>query len=67
MGPQNALRAAFPALDQLIEQQPVKMLATDRGALVDSLAWAEDTGNELLASGEEDGAVVFWIRKARDE
>src|SRR6266536_66172 len=29
-------------------------------------AWAEDTGNELLTSGEEDGVLVFLIRKASD-
>ena len=46
--------------------QVVKVLATDRGSLADIPAWAEDTGNELLATGEEDGALVFWIRKARD-
>jgi tRNA 2-thiouridine synthesizing protein A len=47
--------------------QVVKVLATDRGALADIPAWAEDTGNQLLATGEEDGALVFWIRKASDE
>lgn len=46
--------------------QVVKVLATDRGALADIPAWAEDTGNELLATAEEDGALVFWIRKASD-
>ena len=44
----------------------VKVLATDRGALADIPAWAEDTGNELLGSAEEDGALVFWIRKTGD-
>ena len=47
--------------------QVVKVLATDRGSLADIPAWVEDTGNELLATGEEDGALVFWIRKASDE
>jgi TusA-related sulfurtransferase len=46
--------------------QVVKVLATDRGALADIPAWAEDTGNELLATAEEEGALVFWIRKASD-
>jgi TusA-related sulfurtransferase len=36
------------------------------GALADIPAWAEDTGNELLTSGEEDGVLVFLIRKASD-
>jgi tRNA 2-thiouridine synthesizing protein A len=47
--------------------QVVKVLATDRGSLADIPAWAEDTGNELLGHAEEDGALVFWIRKASDE
>src|SRR6266567_341058 len=46
--------------------QVLKVLATDRGALADIPAWAEDTGNQLLATAEEDGALVFWIRKASD-
>jgi len=46
--------------------QVLKVLATDRGALADIPAWAEDTGNELLTSGEEDGVLVFLIRKASD-
>jgi len=46
--------------------QVVKVLATDRGSLADIPAWAEDTGNELLATAEEDGALVFWIRKPSD-
>jgi TusA-related sulfurtransferase len=46
--------------------QVVKVLATDRGALADIPAWAEDTGNQLLATTEEDGALVFWIQKASD-
>jgi TusA-related sulfurtransferase len=42
----------------------VKLLATDRGARADVPAWADDTGNELVASGEEDGALVFYVRKS---
>jgi TusA-related sulfurtransferase len=43
----------------------LKVLATDKGALKDFPAWAEDTDNELLSSGEEDGALVFLIRKGQ--
>ena len=46
--------------------QVLKVLATDRGAMADIPAWAEDTGNELLGSTEEDGVLVFLIRKASD-
>lgn len=42
----------------------VKILATDRGAIADFPAWAEDTGNELLEWHEDDeGVLVFLIRK----
>ena len=41
----------------------LRILATDRGAKADFPAWAEDTGNDLLHAGEEEGALVFYIRK----
>ena len=47
--------------------QVLKVLATDRGALVDMPAWAEDTGNELIETGEQDDALVFWIRRAEED
>lgn len=43
--------------------QVLKVLATDRGAITDFPAWADDTGNEIVSSGEEDGALVFFVRK----
>jgi TusA-related sulfurtransferase len=52
---------------RLAPGQVLKVLATDRGALVDMPAWAEDTGNDLIETGEEDGAFVFWIRRQEDE
>jgi tRNA 2-thiouridine synthesizing protein A len=45
----------------------MKVLATDKGALKDFPAWASDTGNELVSSGEEAGALVFLIRKGEGE
>ncbi len=41
----------------------LKILATDRGAIADIPAWAEDTGNELLEWREEEGTLVFYVRK----
>ncbi len=41
----------------------VKLIATDKGARADVPAWADDTENEFLGAGEEDGALVFWLRK----
>ena len=46
--------------------QVLKLLATDRGAIADIPAWAEDTGNELIEWHEEDGHLVFLIRKQEE-
>jgi len=48
--------------------QVLKILATDRGAIADFPAWADDTGHELLEWHEEDGGtLVFFVRKVEDE
>lgn len=48
--------------------QVLKILATDRGAIADFPAWADDTGNELLEWHEEEGGVlVFYVRKSEEE
>ncbi len=51
----------------LEDGQVLKILATDRGAIADFPAWAEDTGNELLEWHEEDGVFVFFVRKVEEE
>ena len=43
--------------------QVLKIVATDRGSLADIPAWAEDTGNELLATSDEGARIVFLVRK----
>jgi tRNA 2-thiouridine synthesizing protein A len=58
--------AATKAMRYLEPGQVLKILATDKGSLSDIPAWAEDTGNELLSSGTEDGALTFYIRKASE-
>ena len=51
----------------LDEGQILKIIATDRGAIADFPAWADDTDNELLEWSEEsDGSLVFFIRKGED-
>jgi TusA-related sulfurtransferase len=47
--------------------QILKILATDRGAIADFPAWAEDTGHELMEWHEEAGALVFYVRKQEGE
>ena len=43
--------------------QLLELRATDRGAISDIPAWAEDTGNELVSSTDEDGELTFVLRK----
>jgi tRNA 2-thiouridine synthesizing protein A len=63
--PMPILKAA-KAMRDLEPGQVLKLLSTDRGSLADVPAWAEDTGNELLASGKDDGAFAFHLRKGED-
>ena len=58
--------AATKAMRRLNADQVIKVLATDKGALSDIPAWAEDNGYELLFSGAEQGVLVFVIRKTEE-
>ena len=44
--------------------QVLKIIATDPGSVKDFEAFAKQTGNELLDSGEEGGKFNFRIKKA---
>jgi len=52
------------AFKELGPGQVLKVVVTDRGAITDLPAWAETTGNEMLDWHEEDGRLVFLIRKS---
>ena len=43
--------------------QILKILVTDRGAIADFPAWAEDAGHELIEWHDEAGTLVFHVRK----
>lgn len=45
----------------------LKIIATDRGAIADFPAWADDTGNELLEWHEEGASMVFYIKKGEED
>ena len=45
----------------------LKVLATDRGAVADFPAWADDTGNELVEAHEEDGVFIFYIKRLQED
>lgn len=44
--------------------QILKIIATDPGSVKDFEAFAKQTGNELLESGEEGGKFVYLMKKA---
>jgi tRNA 2-thiouridine synthesizing protein A len=44
--------------------QVLRIVATDPGSVKDFEAFAKQTGNQLLDSGEEGGKFVFRIKKA---
>lgn len=44
--------------------QVLRVVATDPGSVKDFDAFAKQTGNELMESGEEGGKFVFLIKKA---
>lgn len=51
------------AIKELEPGQVLKVVATDRGAITDLPAWAETTGNEMLAWHEQDEQLVFLIKR----
>lgn len=44
--------------------QVLRIIATDPGSVKDFEAFAKQTGNELLSSGEEGGKYTFLVKKA---
>jgi tRNA 2-thiouridine synthesizing protein A len=41
----------------------LRVVATDPGSVCDMAAFAEQTGNNLLESGQEGGKYVFFLKK----
>lgn len=54
---------AKKALNDLEGGQTLAIIATDPGSVKDFQAFAKQTGNELLESGEADGEFTFLIKK----
>jgi tRNA 2-thiouridine synthesizing protein A len=52
------------AMKELAPGQVLKLVATDRGSLADVPAWAEQTGNELVAQHDDGSEFTFYLRKA---
>jgi len=51
------------ALGGMATGQVLRVTSTDPGSVPDMAVFAEQTGNPLLASAEEGGAYVFFLRK----
>jgi len=43
--------------------QVLRIVATDPGSMKDMRSFANQTGNELLSSSEENGEFIFLIKK----
>ncbi len=55
---------AKKALSELSSGQTLKIIATDPGSVKDFQAFAKQTGNTLMESGEGNGEFTFLLKKA---
>ncbi len=66
----SGLNCSFPilrakkTLADMESGQVLHIIATDPGSVKDFEAFAKQTGNELMSSGEEGGKFTFLIKKA---
>ncbi len=51
------------SLNELTSGQVLKVVATDPGSVKDMQAFANQTGNPLLSSAEENKTYVFYLKK----
>lgn len=51
------------SLADMASGQVLKLIATDCGAVKDMQAFADQTGNALLATEEANGAYTFYMQK----
>ena len=51
------------ALNDMDSGQTLRVVATDPGSVRDFLAFAKQTGNELLGHGEQDGEFWFFLKR----
>ncbi len=54
---------AKKTLNGMESGQLLRIVATDPGSVKDFEAFAKQTGNELMESGEEDGKYTFLLKK----
>ena len=52
------------ALEDMFSCHVLRVIANDPGSVCDMAAFAEQTGNALLAQGTENSKFVFYLKKA---
>jgi tRNA 2-thiouridine synthesizing protein A len=52
------------ALGAMNSGQVLRVVATDPGSRPDMVAFAEQTGHELLAQNTQDGKFIFFLKRA---
>ncbi len=48
---------------KLIEGNVLQIIATDPGTQLDIPSWCKRTGNELIASNEQDNSFTYYVKK----
>jgi tRNA 2-thiouridine synthesizing protein A len=51
------------ALVDMTSGQVLKVISTDTGSVKDMAAFADQTGNTLLSTVEENGEFIFYMKK----
>ncbi len=51
------------SLADMASNQVLKVISTDTGSVKDMAAFAEQTGNALLSTVEENGEFIFYMQK----
>jgi tRNA 2-thiouridine synthesizing protein A len=51
------------SLADMTSGQVLKVIATDCGAVKDMQAFADQTGNTLMSTAEENGEYIFMMKK----
>jgi tRNA 2-thiouridine synthesizing protein A len=51
------------SLADMASDQVLKVIATDCGAVKDMQAFADQTGNTLMSTAEENGEYIFLMKK----
>lgn len=51
------------SLNDMTSGQVLKVISTDSGSIKDMAAFAEQTGNPLLAQEEANGEYTFYMKK----